>query len=115
LLERKSGVPSDGTVEEALASFDDANGWYGKLRSWARGRLDDAGLMAAAQSRVEKTEALFYASMNRYVRGDKSASADLKKVAESEAYDLFEVGIARDVLATERPMPFKLPANVTPP
>ena len=115
LLERKSGVPSDGTVEEALASFDDANGWYSKLRSWARGKLDDAGLANAAQSRVEKTEALFYVAMNRYVRGDKSAAADLKKVADSEAYDLFEVGIARDVLATERAMPFKLPANVTPP
>ncbi len=113
LLERKSGVPSDGTVEEALASFDDANGWYSKLRSWARGKLDDAGLVNAAQSRVEKTEALFYVSMNRYVRGDKSAAADLKKVADSEAYDLFEVGIARDVLATERPTPFKLPANVS--
>jgi hypothetical protein len=115
LLERKSGVPSDGTVEEALASFDEANGWYGKLRAWGRGKLDDAGLLAAAVSKVEKTEALFYVAMNRYVRGDKSAAADLKKVAESEAYDLFEVGIARDVLAAERGVSFRLPVNVTAP
>lgn len=113
LLERKSGVPSDGTVEEALASFDEANNWYSKLRSWARGKLDDAGLLAVAQGRVEKTEALFYVAMNRYVRGDKAALADLKKVAESEAYDLYEVGIARDILAGERPIPLRLPANVT--
>ncbi len=113
LLERKLAVPSDGLVEELLSSFDDASGWPGKLRAWARGKLDDAGLLSAAKTRPEQTEAQFYTAMNRYVRGDHAALADLTKVSQSEAVDLVEVGIARDVLASKKPIAVKLPSNVT--
>ncbi len=113
LLEKKVGVASDGLVEEVLASFDEANGWTVKLRQWARGKLDDAGLVAAAKTKPEQTEAAFYVAMSRYVRGDPSAQAELEKVAQSEAIDLVEVGIARDILASRQAMAFKLPASVT--
>jgi hypothetical protein len=113
LLEKKQSVPSDGLVEEVLASFDEASGWTLKLRNWARGKLDDASLLAAAKTKPEQTEAMFYTAMNRYVRGDNAAFGDLEKVAQSEAIDLVEVGIARDVLATRQPMAFKLPSGVT--
>ncbi len=113
LLERKLSVPSDGLVEEVLSSFDDTSGWPSKLRAWARGKLDDAGLVGAAKTRPEQTEAQFYTAMSRYVRGDQNALGDLIKVSQSEAVDLVEVGIARDVLARRTPLPLKLPSNVT--
>jgi cellulose synthase operon protein C len=113
LLEKKVGVASDGLVEEVLASFEEGSTWTMKLRAWARGRLDDAGLLAAARTKPEQTEALFYTTMGRLVRGDTNAFADLEKVAQSETVDLVEVGIARDLLAARQAMAFKLPANVT--
>jgi hypothetical protein len=113
LLEKKVGVSSDGLVEEVLASFDEASGWTVKLRQWARGKLDDAGLIAAAKTKPEQTEAAFYTAMSRYVRGDASATAELDKVAHSEAIDLVEVGIARDLVASRQAMAFKLPGGVT--
>ena len=117
LLERKLGVPSDGTVEEAYAAIDDTSGWPAKLRGWARGKLSDDELLASARDRAQRTEAIFYAAMNRHVRGGGDALPSLLEVAQSEAIDLVEVTIARDLVATQgRPaLDFKLPPNVAVP
>jgi hypothetical protein len=99
LLEQELAVPSDGSVENAFAAMDDATGWSATLRAWGRGKLGDADLFKEAHGQAQKTEALFYTAMARRVRGDASAEAELEKVARSEAVNLVEIGIARDLLA----------------
>lgn len=99
LLERQLAVPTDGAVEDAFAAMDDAPGWSGKLRAWARGKLPDNELSAAARDPAQRTEALFYTAMRRRVNGDAAADAELEQVAASEAVNLVEIGIARDLLA----------------
>jgi hypothetical protein len=99
LLEQELAVPSDGSVENAFAAMNDATGWSATLRAWGRGKLGDAELFREASDNAERTEALFYTAMARRVRGDASAEAELEKVVRSEAVNLVEVGIARDLLA----------------
>jgi hypothetical protein len=117
LLERKLRVPSSGAVEDAYSAIDDASGWASRLRAWGTGRLNDAELLAAAKDRAQRTEAIFYAAMARHALSPEDAKAGLEQVAKSEAIDLVEVSIARDVLASyETPKKdFKLPPNVVVP
>lgn len=118
LLEKKLRVPTSGAVEDAYSTIDDASGWPSRLRAWATGRLSDAELLAAAKDRPQRTEAIFYAAMARHAQGSaEDAKAGLEQVAKSEAVDLVEVSIARDVLAAyEQPLQgFKLPPNVVVP
>jgi hypothetical protein len=115
LLEQELAVPSDGSVEDAFAAMEDARGWSGSLRAWGRGKLGDTELFRVARDAAQRTEALFYTAMARRVRGDASADAELEKVARSEAVNLVEIGIARDLLAlragSEKGL--KLPAGVS--
>jgi hypothetical protein len=117
LLEKKLRVPSSGLVEDAFATIDDSAGWPARLRAWATGRLTDAELLAAARDRSQRTEAIFYAAMARQAQGStEDAKAGLQQVAKSEAIDLVEVSIARDLLATYGEQKnFKLPPNVVVP
>lgn len=111
LLEKKFNAPSDGTVEEAYSSIDDASGWPTRLRSWARRRISDAELLAAARDHSERTEASFYVAMREQTAGKVAeASARLKDVASSPAIDLMEVAIARDLVAGAKN--YTLPAGV---
>ncbi|HTQ07226.1 MAG TPA: hypothetical protein VMI54_25390 [Polyangiaceae bacterium] len=115
LLERELAVPTDGSVEDAFAAMDEAPGWSGKLRAWGRGKLADADLLAAARDPAQRTEALFYTAMSRRIAGDAGAQADLEKVAASEAVNLVEIGIARDLLAIKAGTEagYKVPAGTT--
>jgi hypothetical protein len=98
LLEKKLHVASDGTAEEAFGSIDESSGWPARLRTWARGKLTDQDLVAAARDRAQQTEAMFYIAM---AMGNAIESAPkLKQVAESPV-DLMEVSIARDLLAQQ--------------
>ncbi len=114
LLEMELGVPSDGSVENAFSAMDDAKGWSSKLRAWGRGKLSDAELVRGASNAAERTEATFYTAMARRVRGDRSTDGELEKVTRSEAVNLVEVGIARDLLAQHAGAEhgFALPAGV---
>ncbi|HEV8550026.1 MAG TPA: hypothetical protein VGQ57_13375, partial [Polyangiaceae bacterium] len=69
----------------------------------------------AARDAAQRTEALFYVAMRKRVTGDTSADAELDKVASSEAVNLVEIGIARDLAAlrTGAEAGFKLPAGLT--
>jgi cellulose synthase operon protein C len=117
LLERKLRVPSSGAVEDAYSAIDDTSGWPARLRAWGTGRLNDAELLAAAKDRAQRTEAVFYAALAQHAQGStESARAGLEQVARSEAIDLVEVSIARDLLAAyDRSPDFKLPPNVVVP
>jgi hypothetical protein len=112
LLEQRLRVQSDGTAEEALAKIDaPATGWVAKLAAWGRGRLSAQDLLRQATSRVEQVEATFYVAMSN--PGDEHAVDKLREVAGSEAIDLVEVTIARDLLATREKYPKpRLPPNV---
>lgn len=117
LLETKLRVPRSGAVEDAYSAIDDGSGWPSRLRAWATGRLSDAELLAAAKDRAQRTEAVFYAAMARHAQGSaEDAKAGLEQVVKSEAIDLVEVSIARDLLAAyDKPRDFKLPPNVVVP
>lgn len=111
LLEHKLNVSSDGTVEEAFAKIDEEDGWAARLRSWGAGRLTDDQLLSAARSRVEQTEANFYVAMSAYAAHDARGAERLERVAKSEAIELVEVGIARD-LSDKKRLDLKLPSGV---
>ncbi|MBN1609309.1 MAG: hypothetical protein JW940_21945, partial [Polyangiaceae bacterium] len=116
LLQQKLKVPSDGTVEAALAMVHDTAGWPATLRDWASGKLSDEELVAAAQGQVQKIEAEFYTAMRAFVTaGGASALPRLEQVAKSEAVELVEVAIARELLVerTGRPVRLELPRGVT--
>jgi tetratricopeptide (TPR) repeat protein len=118
LLEKKLRVPSSGAVEDAYSGIADKSGWPSRLRAWATGRLNDAELLAAAKDRAQRTEAIFYAAMSRHAQGSaEDAKAGFEQVVKSEAIDLVEVSIARELLAAyDKPQKdFKLPANVVVP
>ena len=111
LLEQRLKVVSDGTADEALASIDSTNGWVAKLAAWGRGKLSAQDLLGQADTRVERVEAMFYTAMSS--PPDERALEKLREVAHSEAIQLVEVTIARDLIASQRKLPKpKLPANV---
>jgi tetratricopeptide (TPR) repeat protein len=114
LLEKKLRVPGSSSVEDAFSAIGDGAGWPARLRAWATGRLNDAELLAAAKDRSQRTEAIFYAAMARHVQGSTAeAKAGFEQVVRSEAIDLVEVSIARDLLASyDTPQGFKLPPNI---
>lgn len=108
LLEKKLRVPSDGTAEEAFSAVEESSGWPAKLRAWARGKLNDQELVAAARDRAQQTEAAFYVAM----ANNGFESPKLKQIAESPV-DLMEVGIARDLVAQGKPpVAVQLPPDV---
>lgn len=111
LLEQRLKVLSDGTADEALASIDPGNGWVGKLAAWGRGKMSAQDLVSHADTRIERVEAKFYTAMAG--PHDERAIEKLREVAHSEAIQLVEVTIARDLLASQQKLPKpKLPANV---
>jgi tetratricopeptide (TPR) repeat protein len=112
LLERHLGLPSDGTVEEAFAKIDDDDGWPARLRSWSTGRLTDAQLYASAKTRVEQAEASFYAAMSAYAANDARAKERIASIAKSDAIELVEVAIARDLSAESKHIDLKLPTDI---
>jgi tetratricopeptide (TPR) repeat protein len=102
LLEKKLSIPSDGTAEEAYAAIESSEGWPAKLRAWGRGKLNDKELLEAAKDRTQRTEAIFYSAMANHVAGKSDhALPKLREVVKSEAVDLVEVTIARDLLAEQ--------------
>jgi len=101
LLERRAGAEPDGTVAEALAEVTTRTGWIATLRDWGDGGLDDAGLLAAARTPAERTEARFYTTLAGRAGGDPTPG--LRAVADSPAIELVEVTIARDLLAATQP------------
>jgi hypothetical protein len=111
LLEQRLKVVSDGTADEALASIDSTNGWVAKLAAWGRGRLSAQELLGLASTRTERVEATFYTAMSG--PNDERSVEKLREVARSEAIQLVEVTIARDLLASQQKQPKpKLPPNI---
>lgn len=110
LLEQELKVAPDGSSERAIKAGGARASWTSKLANWASGKLSDKDLNAAAQSASQKVEAAFYAAMKRRASGDAAAEADLRTVATAPLFDLFEVQIARDLVAPR--VKASLPGNV---
>jgi tetratricopeptide (TPR) repeat protein len=111
LLEQRLKVVSDGTADEALASIDSTDGWVAKLAAWGRGKMSAQDLLGQADTRIERVEATFYTAMS--APPDERTLEKLREVARSEAIQLVEVTIARDLLASQQKLPKpKLPPNV---
>lgn len=116
LLELRVGATSDGAVEEALASIVKPTGWVAALRDWGKGDISDEQLLERATTVVERVEAQFYVALQRHFREPSERTRQqLRQVAESEAIELMEVRIARDLLSEAAPPSVALPADVVVP
>lgn len=99
LLERQQRASGDPTAERILQAASEDPRWIGKVASFGVGKLKAADLVSAAQTPTQKTEALFYAAMDRKVSGDvKGADEGLKQVVSSTGLDLVEFSLARELL-----------------
>ena len=99
LLERQRHAASDGTADRIFSRALDDSGWIGRLAGFGAGVVKAETLLESAKSPSEKTEALFYAAMDRRASGDtQGAASELQKVVDAAGIDLIEVAIARDLL-----------------
>lgn len=102
LLERQMKVPSAG-ADRILAQVSNTSRWSGKIAAFGAGTLTPADLARAAETPTQKTEALFYAAMDRRVSGDlKGSNEMLQQVVASPGIELMEVRLARDLLSGPR-------------
>jgi tetratricopeptide (TPR) repeat protein len=103
LLERQQRSLNDQTAERILIGASDDPRWIGKIAAFGSGKIKAADLVAGAQTPTQKTEALFYAAIDRKVSGDaKGADEGLKQVISSPGLDLVEFGLAREILGGAR-------------
>jgi len=99
LLERQLKLPPGGAAREGLVRAARGKGWPATLSNWALGKLSNDELLRAAQRKPEQAEARFYLALVSRAEGDRNrALAGLQEVATSEAIELVEVTIARDLL-----------------
>ncbi|HEY2515778.1 MAG TPA: hypothetical protein VGI39_33140 [Polyangiaceae bacterium] len=99
LLERQRHVATDGVADRIFSRALDTAGWVGHLAAFGAGTAKAADLIGSAKSPAEKTEALFYAAMDRRASGDaQGAASALREVIAASGIDLVEVAIARDLL-----------------
>ena len=103
LLERQLKVPTDGAADRIFAIAADGVRWTGKIAQFGAGALRAEDLLAAAKTPAQRTEALFYAAMDRRALGDATgATAGLRQVMAAGGVELMEVAIARDILSGPR-------------
>lgn len=103
LLERQQRAKNDTTAERILLGASEDPRWIGKIAAFGAGKIKAADLVAAAQTPTQKTEALFYAAMDRKISGDtKGADEGLKQVISSPGLDLIEFSLAREILGGAR-------------
>ncbi len=99
LLERQRHAAGDGALERIFARALDDAGWIGRLAGFGAGVVKADALIASAKTPAEKTEALFYAAMDRRAAGDaQGAKTELLQVVDAAGIGLMEVAIARDLL-----------------
>lgn len=111
LLERLENETSDGKVDRILAEAVNGDGWTNKLARWFRGGLGDADLVRAARSRSESVEAEFYTAMRAWAQRAPDGLDRVRRVAHDTQIDLYEVRLARDLIAPRLRLP--LPPKVT--
>ena len=99
LLERQRKAAPDASLDRIFSRALDDPGWIGRLASFGAGLSKSDAIIASAKTPAEKTEALFYAAMDRRAAGDaQGANSGLQQVLDAGGIDLMEVAIARDLL-----------------
>jgi hypothetical protein len=106
VLERQmknAAANGDGVADRVLAEAAGDPRWIGRVAAFGAGKMKAQELLAAAQTPTQKTEALFYAAMERRIAGDAKGAEDyLKQVMSSPGLDLMEVALARELLSGAR-------------
>ncbi|MGH7283960.1 MAG: hypothetical protein ACRELY_20735, partial [Polyangiaceae bacterium] len=98
-VERQMKTPTDGDADKVFASIPDDGLWTGKLAAFGAGKIKANDLIASAKTLSQKTEALFYAGLDRRAAGDNAgATALFKQAMAAGGVDLVEIGLARDIL-----------------
>jgi len=96
-------VNGEGVADRVLVDAASDPRWIGRVAAFGAGKLKAPELLAAAQTPTQKTEALFYAAMDRRVAGDAKGEGEyLKQVMSSPGLDLMEVALARELLSGPR-------------
>jgi tetratricopeptide (TPR) repeat protein len=99
LLERQLRTLTDGAAERIFQGALDGGRWINKLAAFGAGLVKAEELAQSAHTPAQKTEALFYAAMDRRASGDAKGSDDaLREVMRAGGIDLMEVAIAREIL-----------------
>lgn len=102
-LEKQVKAKTDGAPEHVFSSILDDGRWAGRLAAFGGGRIKAEELVASAKTPAQKTEALFYAGLDRRAAGDaKGAEAYFKQALSTGGVDLMEVALARDMLEGPR-------------
>lgn len=116
LLERQLRAPTDGTADKVFESMTGESRWLAKLAAFGAGKLKPDQLVAEAKSPAQRTEALFYAAMDRRALGDAKGADDvLRQVLTSGGVELMEFAIAREILAGDKTrVPGPLPSVALP-
>jgi cellulose synthase operon protein C len=103
LLERQQRKSDDPSAERILLQSADDPRWIGKIAAFGAGKIKAVDLVAAAKTPTQKTEALFYAAIDRKASGDaKGADEGLRQVLSSPGLDLVEWGLAREIISGAR-------------
>jgi tetratricopeptide (TPR) repeat protein len=98
-LERQLGEGSDGKVSRVFAEAVNGEGWTSRLARWARASLTDAELTRSAKTHADRVEAEFYTALRAHASRAADGTERLRKVAHNPLIDLYEVRLARDLLA----------------
>lgn len=104
IIERQQKIPSDGSVEKALARTGDVALWPGRLKAWMTGSITDQELEQAAHTEAERAEFKFYRALT--APGEEGTEASRKAIAEvarSHAIGLVEVSVAKDLVRLRDP------------
>lgn len=98
-LEKQLHATTDGGSERVFSSILDDGRWIGRLAAFGGGRIKADELVSSAKTPAQKTEALFYAALDRRASGDaRGAESTLKQVLTAGGVDLMEVSLTRDLL-----------------
>jgi len=99
-LEQETHVRTDGAAREILTTVPLSPAWSGRLAAWATQRISIDELAQAALTPQQRTEALFYRALAARAQGNvKLTERLLREVISAPVVDLFELQIARDLLA----------------
>jgi tetratricopeptide (TPR) repeat protein len=112
LLEKQLKAPTDGAPDRIFASVPDDGRWIGKLAQVGLGKMKADDLASFAKTPSQKTEAIFYAAMDRRASGDAKIDDQLKQVIATSVA-LEEVKIAREILGGAKRDVGALPTDVS--
>lgn len=97
------GRPQDPLALEYLAGRDGKR-WYHTLARWRTGKLDDDGLVRAADTSGERCEAYFYLGLRAAAKGDGDRATDrFRLTLATDMLGFFEYEMARALLTKGLP------------